>query len=226
MQSLWSRILKTSAIVAFAAATSALGDTVSFDNAPAGASPAGWTATKTGAGEPRWAVERDPSAPSPPNVLRQSGEASYPLCLKAGTSLKAGFVEVKFKPVAGKKDQAGGVVWRAKDADNYYVCRANALEDNIVLYTMVNGKRSALDIVGRQGDYGVKQRVPSGQWHRLRVEFAGSRFTVFFNGQRLFEVQDPTFTDAGQVGLWTKADSLTLFDDFSFGGPGQGTGGQ
>jgi hypothetical protein len=196
---------------------SALAETINFDTTPSGAPPPGWIATKTGTGEPKWTVERDDSASSKPNVLKQSGEASYPLCLKEDTSLKDGFVEVKFKPVAGKKDQAGGVVWRVQDAGNYYVCRANALENNVVLYKMVNGKRSALDIVGRQGGYGVKEPVPGGQWHTLLVEFAGSRFKVFFDGKRLFEVEDTTFSEAGKVGLWTKADSVTLFDDFSFG---------
>jgi hypothetical protein len=108
-------------------------------------------------------------------------------------------------------------VWRAKDANNYYVVRANALEDNVVLYKTVAGKRSALDIVGRKGGYGVKVHVPANQWHTLRVEFAGSRFKVAFNGRPLFEVEDATFSDPGMVGLWTKADSTTLFDGFAYG---------
>ncbi len=128
-----------------------------------------------------------------------------------------GFVEVKFKPVSGKEDQAGGVIWRCKDKDNYYIARANAAEDNVVLYKTVNGKRSSLDIVGRKGGYGVKGKVASGQWHTLRVEFAGDKFTVTFNGKKLFDVEDTTFTEAGKVGLWTKADSVTLFDDFTYG---------
>jgi len=119
--------------------------------------------------------------------------------------------------VSGKEDQAGGVIWRAKDADNYYIARANALEDNVVLYKTVKGKRSSLDIVGRKGGYGVKEKVAPGQWHTLRVEFAGTKFTVVFNGKKLFEVEDDTFKDTGNVGLWTKADSVTLFDDFSYG---------
>ena len=95
--------------------------------------------------------------------------------------------------------------------------RANALEDNFVLYKTVNGARSALDIVGRKGGYGVAVPVPADTWHSLRIDFNGSRFSASFNGKRLFEVEDSTFADAGKVGLWTKADSVTLFDQISYG---------
>jgi len=108
-------------------------------------------------------------------------------------------------------------VWRWRDADNYYVVRANALEDNVVLYKTVNGKRSSLQVKGRMFGYGVDSDVPAGKWSALRVEFTGKLFTVSFNGKQLFQVEDETFKDAGAVGLWTKADSVTLFDDFSFG---------
>jgi len=204
-------------VMAALAASAAVAQTVNFDHAEVGKLPSNWTGTKTGKGEPKWAVVADGSAPSKPNVLQQSGEATYPVCIKEDTSVKDGFVEVKFKPVSGKEDQAGGVIWRCKDADNYYIARANALEDNVVLYRTVNGKRSSLDIVGRKGGYGVKEKVASGQWHTLRVEFAGNKFTVVFNGKKLFDVEDDTFKDAGKVGLWTKADSVTLFDGFSYG---------
>ena len=151
------------------------------------------------------------------NVLKQSGKATYPLALKDGTSVRDGFVEVKFKAISGAEDRAAGLVWRVRDANNYYVVRANALEDNVVLYKTVDGRRSELDIVGRKGGYGVKIPVSAGQWHTLRVEFAGTRFNVIYNGKSLFEVEDTTFKDTGRVGLWTKADSVTLFDDFSYG---------
>src|SRR6266446_5598715 len=101
-------------------------DTVNFDNFKAGATPPGWTATQTGSGSAKWFVEKDDSAPTKPNVLKQSGEATLPVCIKNDTNLKDGFVEVKFKPVAGKEDQAGGVIWRVQDANNYYISRANA----------------------------------------------------------------------------------------------------
>jgi hypothetical protein len=189
-----------------------------FDKAKPGALPPGWTGTQTGGGNPKWTVEQDESAPSKPNVLKQSGEAKYCVAVKNDTNLRDGHVEVRFKPVSGDEDQAAGLVWRYRDNNNYYVVRANALEGNVVLYKTVNGKRESLDIVGRKGGYGVKVPVPQGDWSTLRVDFSGNKFSVKLNGKQLFEVEDATFADAGKVGVWTKADSVTLFDDFAFGG--------
>lgn len=193
----------------------AAAETESFDQS-SGAPPKGWTSALTGRGESKWTVEKDATAPSKPNVLKQSGEGTYPIILVDTSSVRDGFVEVKGKAVSGKEDQAIGVLWRAMDKDNYYVARANALEDNVVLYKTVNGKRSPLDIVGRKVGYGVKAKVTPNEWHTLRVEFKGDTFTVKLDGKELFKVQDATFTDAGKVGLWTKADSVTLFDDFKW----------
>jgi hypothetical protein len=184
-------------------------DTVNFDDAKVGEAPTGWTATKTGNGAAKWTVEKDDTAPSKPNVLKQSGEATYPVCIKDDTSLKDRFVEVKFKPVAGKEDQAGGVIWRAKDADNYYIARANALEDNVTIYHTIKGKRVSFK--------NTNTKVASGVWHTLRVDFAGNKFTVTFDGKKVIEASDDSFADSGKVGVWTKADSVTLFDDFSYG---------
>lgn len=198
-------------------AAGAAAETIRFDDVAPGRLPPGWRAARTGEGEPRWAVVADASAPSPPNALEQSGVARFALCLKTNVSFRDGWLEVKFKPLAGREDQAGGLVWRAKDPDNYYVCRANALENNVVLYKTVAGKRAALDIVGRRGGYGVTTPVAAGRWHTLRVDVRGNRFLVRFNGRLLFEVEDDTFREAGWVGLWTKADSVTRFDDFRHG---------
>lgn len=184
--------------------------TENFDDAKPGVPPVGWTTSQTGKGAAKWSVEKDGSAPSKPNVLKQSGEATFPVCLKNDSQLKDGFVEVKFKLLAGEEDQCGGVVWRAQDADNYYVARANALEGNVRIYHFVKGKRTQFG--------GINIKVPAGQWHTLRVNFSGAKFTVIFNGKTLIEAEDATFATAGQVGVWTKADSVTLFDDFSFGG--------
>jgi hypothetical protein len=208
-------LMMTAAVVASGTLCAA---TINFDDAKPGGLPAGWVGGATGKGEAKWAVVADDTAPSKPNVLKQSGEATFPVCIKDDTNLKDGFVEVKFKAVSGNEDQAGGVIWRCKDADNYYICRANALEDNVVLYKTVNGKRKSLDIVARKGGYGVKVKVASGQWHTLRVDFAGDHFKVSFDGKHLFDVEDKTFAEAGKVGVWTKADSVTLFDDFRFEG--------
>ena len=204
-------------IMLFGTAVAGVAESVTFDGDTIGAPPKGWTLTMTGRGTPKWTVERDDTAPSKQKVLKQSGEATYPLALKDGTSIKDGFVEAKFKAISGSEDRAGGLVWRARDADNYYVVRANALEDNVVLYKTVKGVRNSLDIVGRRGGYGVEQAVPPNQWHMLRVEFLGTRFKVIFNGKPLFEVDDSTFAEPGMVGLWTKADSVTAFDAFAYG---------
>ncbi len=211
------KTLSLTILVMTMATAVAIAETINFDDMKSGAAPAGWTATQTGSGTAKWAIEKDESAPSKPNVLKQSRQATFPVCIKDDTSLKDGFVEVKFKPVSGKEDRAGGVIWRAKDSNNYYIARANALEGNVVLYKTVSGKRSPLDIVGRKGGYGVKEPVASGQWHTLRVEFAGKHFKLSFDGKHLFDVEDTTFTEAGKVGVWTKADSVTLFDDFTYG---------
>jgi hypothetical protein len=204
-------------IILFGATVAGVAGPVDFDGDAVGAPPKGWTLTMTGRGTPKWTVERDDTAPSKGQVLKQSGTATYPLAFKDGTSIKDGFVEVKFKPLSGTEDRAAGLVWRAKDANNYYVVRANALEDNVVLYKTVNGARSSLDIVGRKGGYGVKVAVPASQWHTLRVEYVARRFKVIFNGQPVFEVEDATFTGPGMVGLWTKADSVTAFNAFTYG---------
>ena len=189
-----------------------------FDKAKAGSPPPGWTSTDTGGGNPKWTVEKDHTAPSKPHVLKQSGEAKYCLAVKNDTNVRDGSAEVKFKLISGKEDQAAGLVWRYRDNGNYYVVRANALEGNVVLYKTEGAKRSSLDIVGREGGYGVKASVPKGEWSTLRVEFSGHQFTVKLNGTQLFEVEDSTFAESGKIGLWTKADSVTLFDNFSYSG--------
>ncbi len=184
-------------------------DTVNFDNFKTGAAPPGWTATQTGSGSAKWSVEKDDSAPSKPNVLKQSGVGTFPICIYENANLKDGFVEVKFKPVAGKEDQAGGVIWRVQDANNYYISRANALEDNVTIYHTINGKRVAFK--------SINTKVTSGVWHTLRVDFKGNQFTVIFDNKKVSEASDNSFTEAGKVGVWTKADSVTEFDNFIYG---------
>ena len=199
----------TLAFVALAVSGALAADGVNFDKGEAGKPPAGWTATQTGSGQARWAVVADDTAPSKPNVLKQSGQATYPVCIKDDTSLKDGYVEVKFKAISGREDQAGGLIWRAKDANNYYVARANALENNVTIYDTVNGRRTERKR--------TRMTVTSNQWHTLRVDFQGNHFTVTLDGKQALDWGDETFKDAGKVGVWTKADSVTLFDDFSYG---------
>jgi hypothetical protein len=211
------QIITAATVLCMMEVTAVADNTTKFETDAVGAAPKGWTATMTGKGDPKWTVEQDQTAPSRSKILKQSGQATYPLLLEENSSIKDGFIEVKFKAIAGSEDRAGGLVWRAKDANNYYVVRANALEDNVVLYKTVNGSRSALDIIGRKGGYGIGVPVPANQWHGLRVDFSGSRFRVTYNGKQLFEVDDSTFGGAGKVGLWTKADSVTLFDQINYG---------
>ena len=186
----------------------AMAETVNFDQDKTGALPAGWKCGVTGRGSPKWTVEKDDAAPSPPNVLKQSGSGTFPWCVKSDTSIENGSVEVKFKPISGSEDAAGGVVWRWKDGDNYYVARANALEDNVSLYHTTNGRRNTIKYVDAP--------VAKNQWHTLRVEFAGKSIRVALDGKVYVEQQDDHISGVGAVGVWTKADSVTAFDDFSY----------
>jgi hypothetical protein len=186
----------------------AMAEMVSFDSFSAGALPAQWVCGVTGSGASRWTVEADANAPSKPNVVRQSGVGDFPWCALKSASLADGYVEVKFKALSGRRDQAGGVMWRWKDGDNYYVARANALESNLSLYYTTNGRRNTIKYVDAP--------VPKNTWHTLRVEFSGTSIKVSLNGKTYIDVQDNRISGAGAVGMWTKADSVTVFDDFIF----------
>jgi 3-keto-disaccharide hydrolase len=208
------------AVASFCAVGGCFGETIHFDDATPGATPPGWTAAMTHkGGAPKWEALKDDSAPSKPNVLGQvSKDATsgrFPLAVYEKASLKDGKLSVKFKTISGNTDQAAGLIWRYKDPDNYYIVRANALEDNVVLYKVEKGQRLSLAPIGSPSKtYGVKHKVPKQTWCVLSVSFQGSRFAVTFNGEKLFDVDDATFTGSGKVGLWTKADSVTYFDDF------------
>lgn len=195
--------------LAGAATLSAHAQTEGFDTTKPGSLPPGWECGITGKGTPRWSVERDPTARSAPQVLQQSGAGTFPWCVKKDAALADGYVEVKFKALRGKEDQAGGLMWRWKDGDNYYVARANALENNVSLYYTEKGRRNTLKYVDAP--------VPANTWHTLRVEFSGTRIRVALNGKLYIELDDRRIAGAGAVGVWTKADSVTAFDDFSFG---------
>ena len=124
-------------------------------------------------------------------------------------------LSVRFRPMSGQIDQAAGLVWRFQNEDNYYIVRANAREDNVVLYKVQNGRRTDLPVKGEGRTYGTPSKVPSGQWGTLRLVAKGPLFEVYHNGSKLYEVEDTTFTQAGKVGVWTKADSVTYFDDLT-----------
>jgi hypothetical protein len=191
------------------AMTSVTAQTLNFDRDAPGALPPGWQQGVTGKGKPQWSVRPDASAPSKPNVLQQSGSGTFPWCVLPAASIENGYVEVKFKALSGSEDQAGGLVWRWKDGDNYYVARANALENNVSLYYTERGRRNTVRYVDAP--------VPPKVWHTLRVEFSGRRIKVALNGKTYIDLEDAHIAGSGAVGLWTKADSVTAFDDFSYG---------
>ncbi len=205
--------------VTIATATSA--EVLDFEKDRAGEAPAGFAIAQTGPGEPpRWRVEEAPSAPSGKHVLIQRSSddtrSRFPLAVYDKASLADGTISVRFKALSGSVDQAAGIAWRYRDPENYYVVRANALEENVVLYKVEGGKRSDLDPVDSGlFAYGKKAPVRSGAWQELRVDVKGELFQVFLDGAHLFDVRDTTFSGPGKLGLWTKADSVTAFDDLS-----------
>lgn len=204
--------------VFMARAVVAQAQTFSFDDQKPGEPPKGMTCALTGKGRPgSWKVLADPTAPSAPHVLAQTDADStgyrFPVCVADGPSAADVDLSVRFKPVSGSGDQAAGLVWRYRDADNYYIVRANALENNVVLYKVEGGRRTDLPLKGEGRTYGKKAKVPSGAWSTLTVNAKGNVFAVALNGTKLYDVEDSTFTGPGRVGVWTKADSVTYFDD-------------
>lgn len=184
--------------------------TYSFDADAVGNMPAKFHSARTGKGaESKWVVMVDPTAPSKPNVVAQTStdttDYRFPLLIADEGSFKDLELSVRFKPVSGEVDRAGGLVFRLKDANNYYIVRANGLEDNYRLYHVVNGSRRQFA--------GANLKVISGEWHELRVEAVGNKIICYYDGAKKIEATDDTFKDAGKVGLWTKADSVTYFDD-------------
>jgi hypothetical protein len=190
------------------AAATAHAETIAFESDRPGMPPAGWTCGSTGGGTPVWTVQAESGAPSGANVLKQTGKAPFPWCVKQGTAVANGLVEVKFKPLSGREDQAAGVVWRWKDGDTYYVARANALENNVALYYTERGRRQTIKYVDAP--------VPANTWHTLSVEFTATQIRVSLDGKTYIELNDTHISGAGAVGVWTKADSVTAFDDFTF----------
>jgi hypothetical protein len=183
-----------------------------FDSDAEGKPPAGFTLARTGQGsDGQWVVKKDESAPSKPNVLAQTSQDTtdyrFPLAIAEGTSFRDLALSVKFKTISGTVDQGAGLVFRLKDKNNYYVVRANALEDNFRLYHVVSGKRIQFA--------GSNFKVSPGVWHEMRVEARGNEFRCYYDGQLKITAQDDTFKDAGKIGVWTKADSVIYFDDLA-----------
>ena len=199
-------------VVLGAAAAQDSAKTWDFQSDKVDEAPAGFSFGKTGQGRPgKWVVRTDPSAPAGDHVLAQvdSDDTDYrfPVAVADAPVLKDFSLEVRCKQVSGKTDQACGLVFRYQDENNYYVTRANALEDNVNLYHVVKGRRRQIK--------GWSGKVASQTWHTLAVEARGDRFQVFFDGKPVIDAKDDTFKDAGRVGVWTKADSVTYFDALS-----------
>jgi hypothetical protein len=181
-----------------------------FDGDTPGSLPAKFHSAKTGGGgAEKWAVTADSTAPSKPNVVAQTStdqtDYRFPLLIADEGSFQDLDLTVRFKAVSGSVDQAAGLVFRLKDPNNYYIVRANALENNYRLYHVINGRRMQFA--------GANFKVSSGEWHELRVELVGNKITCYYDGEKKIEATDNTFKDAGKVGLWTKADSVTYFDN-------------
>lgn len=191
-----------------------------FHKLKVGVPPAGWNCTQTGVGDVKWTIERDDYPPNFWNVLKQSGSGAtpssdyptpsvYPICIMDGPAIKDGFAQVQIKAVSGKQDQAGGLIWRVKDSNNYNIIRLNALENDVTFYQTVNGVRT------------MKVRrwfpVTANVWHNLRIDFKGNTHTATYDGSLVAIWIDNTFMEPGKVGVWTKADSVTMFDQFTSG---------
>ena len=204
------------ACVLIAATAAVAEEKWTFEDAKVGKLPEGWSRAQTGKGEGSvWKVQQDESAPAGANVLTQTSSAGpnalFNLCVAAKSSYKDVDLTVSFKALTGDIDQGGGPVWRYKDANNYYIARMNPLEDNFRVYKVVDGRRQQL------GSSDVE--APAGKWHTIRVVQKGNHIQCYLNVKLHLDVKDDTFTDAGKIGLWTKADAVTSFDKLSVATP-------
>ncbi len=184
---------------------------IDFEKYGKGSFPADFISTFTGSGRPGiWKVVEDETAPSPTKVLAQLSMRNFGyhfnLAVVKGYEFSDLRLTVYFKAVRGREDRGGGPVWRYRDADNYYIARANPLEDNFRVYKVVNGIRKMLA--------SVRLKITSGQWHRIDIENIGDEIKCYYDGKLYLHVRDSTFR-SGKVGLWTKADAVTYFDNLT-----------
>jgi hypothetical protein len=190
---------------------------VDFSDQAVGQAPKGFEFGHTAkVGAPgKWIVQAEGSNRYLAQIDSDNTRSRFPVAVVSDVTAADVDLSARVKPVSGRVDQAAGLVWRFQNEDNYYIVRANALENNVVLYKVEKGTRTDLPVKGEGRTYGKKVRVPSGQWSTMRVVAVGPRFEVFFNGSKLYEVEDTTFIQPGKVGFWTKADSVTKFDDLT-----------
>ena len=181
-----------------------------FDNEKRGEIADGFSSQVTGKGGPgKWEVIKDGTAPSISNVIAQTSQEYFGYHFSMAVNENEIYDDfelvVKFKGVKGKEDQGGGPVWRYQDNNNYYIARANPLENNYRVYKVVDGKRIQMD--------SARLKVTSGEWHTIKVLVRKDQIRCFYDGQPYLEVKDDTFLKKGKIGLWTKADAVTYFDD-------------
>jgi hypothetical protein len=180
---------------------------VNFDSSDVGKPPQDFTTALTGSGGPvSWVVRQDFQSPEGrPVLVQESAEVTnyrFPLCIYEKIVARDVAVEVEWKSISGTLDEAGGIVLRYRPG-NYYIARANALENNVILFKTVNGQRSKIEE--------VPAAVAAGQWHRLSFEAKGTRLKITFDGKTTIDRDDATFSNPGKIGLWTKADSVSAF---------------
>jgi hypothetical protein len=188
-----------------------------FDKYAVNQLPKGWSQAFTGQGGTDWKVVEEAGNKVFAQLYSDNPNNHFNIAINDSISAKNMILTARLKGVKGGEDQGGGFVWRYKDKNNYYVVRANPLEDNVVLYKVENGKRTDLPLVDKGKTYGVKVPAMGNLWHTLKLDVNGNVFTVSFDDQVLFVVEDNTFSSAGKVGFWTKADAVTYFDDFEVG---------
>jgi hypothetical protein len=187
---------------------------INFDNVPQGTIPPHWTRPQ---GDSRLLVQRDPTAPSRPNVFGQTGsgghEAGFPLLYNSVTC-RDGDVSVKFKIAPGKPDQTAGLMFRYQDPNNYYLLNFSVDRQRIWLVRVLNGERSILLGSGQRDGSGLPHDLKAGQWYVAKVSFRGPKVRVLFGNRKLFEIDDPQFQRAGMTGVWTRGQTQASFDDF------------
>ena len=184
---------------------------VPLEKMAVGTAPAEFEFARTGQGGPgQWIVVDDPTATAKRAIEQSSTDRTdyrFPLAIYQPVTAKNVEVVIRFKPVAGRVDQAGGVALRVTSANDYYLVRANALEDNVRFYRIVKGRRQQLAT--------ADVKVTSGEWHTLSLKAENDRFTVSFEGKQLYSATDRTFTGSGRIALWTKSDSVTRFEQIN-----------
>jgi len=208
------QVVETKKISAVIEVEKSISTEIDFEGFALDQLPDGWSQFYQGKGGTDWKVIDDNGNKVLAQLYSDNPNGHFNIAVDDNIVAKDMTLTARLKGVTGKHDQGGGFVWRFIDKSNYYVVRANPLEDNVVLYKVENGKRSDLPLVGKGRTYGIDVSPLGNTWNTLKLVVKGELFTVYLNNKELFKVQDSTFTGEGKVGFWTKADAVTYFDDF------------